>query len=354
MTARVLVATDEPNFSLGLVEGYRNLGWSVEVGTKKFLDRDNREKFDIVHLQWPEEFCDWRTPKAQEIAAIEATLLWWQGQTILVETAHNLYPHKSYRNEYCYSLYSAFYSRSHLITHFSHMSKAMVCSEYTAAQARPNLVHNPPNYEVTLKRQKRRGSQRPEFGIADDEFVVLMLGRMRSFEEIKLLRDAFALADIPNKRLLMAGKLDLAGCGLRTRLFLKLWKSWLRKTNAVVDQHYYPEEEISRFLDSADVLIVPRLEGIASAIPYIAFTFGKMVIAPDCGAYPEYLSNSGNLLYETGNATSFAAKLVEASKMDFDAVGKENERIAAGWNWNAICISVLSELARLDLCTIPR
>src|SRR5262249_54149187 len=51
---RVLIPTDEPNFTLGLVEGYRSLGWDVVTGTENFKVR--AAHYDVVHYQWPEEY----------------------------------------------------------------------------------------------------------------------------------------------------------------------------------------------------------------------------------------------------------------------------------------------------------
>ena len=43
-------------------------------------------------------------------------------------------------------------------------------------------------------------------GIGEDEFVILMIGRIRFWREVELIQRAFDLARVPKKRLLMAGK----------------------------------------------------------------------------------------------------------------------------------------------------
>src|SRR5262249_27580468 len=149
--------------------------------------------------------------------------------------------------------------------------------EYPAAQKTPNLVHSAPNYAVTLARQTDRGSRRNEMGIDESEFVILIFGRLRSQHEIALIQTAYDLANIPNKRLLMAGKVNFTS-GRINALRLLPWRLWLKRRRAVVDTRYVPEEEVSRFVDSCDVAIVPRFEGISSAIPLLAMTFGRMVI----------------------------------------------------------------------------
>ena len=83
---------------------------------------------------------------------------------------------------------------------------------------------------------------------------------------------------------------------------LLAWRLWLKSRRAVVEPSYVPENEMSRFIDLSDVAIVPRIGGLSSAIPSIAMTFGRMVIAPNRGAYPDYFAGTRNLLYQTGSA----------------------------------------------------
>jgi glycosyltransferase involved in cell wall biosynthesis len=181
-------------------------------------------------------------------------------------------------------------------------------------------------------------------GICDDEFVILSLGRLRAWDEIRLIQRAFDMARIPRKRLLMVGKFSVDTSLWASRLGLLAWHLWLRRRSAVVEPRYVPENEMSRFLDSSDVAIVPRIGGLSSAIPSIAMTFGRMVVAPRCGAYPDYFVGTRNLLYEAGSPESFAAMLEKAATLDTDEIGRENSRIACKWTWREICRTCLDAL----------
>ena len=334
----VLIPTDEPNFSLGLVEGYRSLGWQVAMGASNFAIRACQ--YDIVHHQWPEEYSNWRIPTQERLAQIESNLKWWCSRAINIFSVNNLYPHNGIGNPTYHQLYSAFYTHCHLISHYSNASRRCVLDEYPVAQKKPDLVHSPPNYAVNSARQKSRGSKRAQMGIGESEFVILVFGRLRSHKELSLIRAAYDLANIPNKRLLMAGKVNFIS-GRIGGLELLPWRLWLRRRRAVVDTRYVPEEEVSRFVDSCDVAIVPRLEGLSSAVPLLAMTFGRMVIAPNCGAYPEYFAGTRNLLYEPGDPADLARKLEAAAGLDTTEIGRENAIAAARWSWRDICIACL-------------
>jgi beta-1,4-mannosyltransferase len=342
---RILISTDEPNFTLGLVEGYRAAGCEVVTGAANF--RLCAARYDIVHHQWPEEFSRWQAPSPAEIERVKQQLEWWKQRAVNIFTVNNLYPHELDRDPACHELYSSFYRHCQVITHYSNASREMVLAEYPAAREVRHVVHHPANYEVTLASQKSRGSRRAEMGVANDEFVILMLGSLRSWDELQLIQRAYDLVTVPNKRLLMAGKLKLRESRSRTRIKQIAWHWWLKRRRAIVDTRYVPESEVSQFIDSCDLTIVPRLSGISSGIVNLAMTFGRAVIAPRHGAYPEYFAGTRNLLYETGNAESLAAALDQAASLDLDDIGSENAHIASKWTWKRMCEVCLAAAANV-------
>lgn len=227
---RVLIPTDEPNFILGLVEGYRSLGWEVVVGAANWKIRASH--YDIIHYHWPEEYCQWGVPNKGQATKIEENLQWWSSRATNIFTVHNLYPHSDVSHPAFHQLYSSFYRHCHLISHFSDASRRLVIEQFPAAQQTRHIVHCPPCYDVTLATQRQRGSRRAEMGIDEDAFVVLMVGRIRSWDEAKLIQRAFDLARVPNKRLLMAGKFALTERPWRRRLLLLRWNWWLKRRRA--------------------------------------------------------------------------------------------------------------------------
>jgi glycosyltransferase involved in cell wall biosynthesis len=351
---KVLIPTDDQSCTTsGLADGYRSLGWEVATGALNFKLR--AAHYDAVHYQWPEEYTGWqRPPKEHQIAEIEDCVKWWASRAASIFTVHNLYPHAGVGNPAFHDLYSCFYRHCHVISHFSHTSHRLVLEEFPDACKSRHVVHYPESHEVMLVRQRQRGSRRAEMNIRDDEFVILMLGQLRSWEEIELIMRAYDLAKIPKKRLLMAGKTIVCAETWQTRLRLRGWDWWLKRRGAVVDTTWVPEDELSRFLDSSDVSIVPRLAGLNSAIIFSAMTFGRMIIAPNCGAYPEHLAGTRNLLYQPGDATSFASKLEEAAALGTDDIGRENAVVASKWSPQERCRVCLEAAANLHLFSKDR
>lgn len=343
---RVLITTNEPHFTLGLVEGYRSLGWDVVTGATNF--RIRAACYDVVHHQWPEEFSDWGAPSAEQMEEIRSQLKWWEHRAANIFTVNNLYPHQLDNDPACHELYSSFFQHCQLITHYTNASCQAVRDSFPLARDVRHVVHTPPNYEVTLATQVSRGSQRTRMGIGGHEFVILILGSIRSVEEIRLIQQAYDLARVDNKRLLMAGKLKLKGKGLHKRVMLMKWRYWLWRRRAVVDVRYVPESEMFQFMDSCDVIIVPRLSGLNSALIFLGMTFGRTILAPNRSSYAECMVGSRNLLYDNGSAVALAEALERASTIDLDDIGQENARIASKWTWKGIVQTCLRAAGESD------
>lgn len=243
---RVLIPSNDDD--RGLVEAYRSLGWDVVVGLANF--KNCASSFEVIHHQWPEEYSGWQVPTTEQICEIERNLRWWSSRATNIVTVHNLYPHHAVGHPAYHQLYSAFYHHCHLISHFSNTSHRLVLREFAAARDARHIIHCPMNYETALAAQTQRGSRRAALGIGDDEFVILMIGRIRSWDEAKLIQRAFDRAKINNKRLLMIEKLHLAGSSFHRRYLMAQWAWWRKTRSAVVETSYVPEHDLSRFLNS--------------------------------------------------------------------------------------------------------
>jgi len=350
----VLIPSDERDDIPNWVEGYSACGWEVVTGTHNFKLR--AAKFDLLHHQWPEELSGWRVPGPAQLAEIKALLAWWQARTKCIFTVNNLHPHGFQGNAAYRELYSEVIRKCHLITHYTEASWRLLCDEYPEARDAKHLVHSPFNYERLLPLQHARGSRRSDLGIPEKDFVVLIFGALRSWEEICLIRSGFDRARIPHKRLLMAGKCNVGGIG-RTRWQRRwrqfVWEQWLRRRGAIVHTEYIPEDGLFRFFDSSDTVLVPRIRSLNSALPAIGMTFGRAIVAPSHGSYPDVLAGTGNLLYESGDPDSLARALERMAALDSGAIGSSNAQLAAGWTWKQLVQSCLSAADGIQLADKP-
>jgi len=339
---KVLIPTNDRGFVRDLAEAYCRAGCEVVVGRDNFFL--SAANYDIVHLQWPEEFSDWKVPDEETFATIRACLLRWSQNTRIMLSVHNLYPHGYEGNEHYRKLYSTFFEIAHLITYFSSRARDIVLQEYGAVADKASVVHGLFNYVRLLEGRGDKSAARHEFGLAERDFVVLVFGAIRSWREVCLIKQAMDLCRAKNGRLLMAGRYVESGPLWRQRFRRMSWQAWLKARNSVVVNGYVPDDEVHKVVDAADVVLVPRIDDLSSGLVPLAMTFGKIVVAPDHGAFPDYLKGTENPLYKSGDAVQLARALELAHSLDSGKVGALNAELARGWTWDGIVTQCLSSL----------
>jgi len=342
-SCRILIPSDVRDWVVNLAEAYQRLGCEVTVGRQNF-DLECSQP-DVVHFQWPEELTDWKAPTPKQTDDIIRRLDRWAARARLILTVHNLYPHGHHSNPAYHRLFTAFYERAEVIHHFGETSKHMVCEAFPEIADRHHVVRLGFNYDRLLPaaRQSRAASRR-EFGFEPNEMVYLVFGSLRSWDEVQLVKQAFSLAKVPRKRLLMAARYNEPVSQWTQRRRRWRWNLWQRMNAVHRITTYVPDEDVYRLFDSADSVVIVRQNSMGSGIPSLTMTFGRMAIAPDSGIIPEYLAGAENVLYDGTSASSLARGMERAAGVDREAIGAKNREIAAKWDWDSILQTCLDEL----------
>jgi glycosyltransferase involved in cell wall biosynthesis len=327
---RVLIPTSgNPGLLTPLAHAYARRGFEVVGGSENFFLR--LAPFDLVHFQWPEEFSGWQPPDDQALARVSEALDWWTAHCPTVVTVHNFYPHLHHGDPRYHQLYRLFYERCSGIVHHSRISIEKINQEWpTTAQRRHTLGVCRSFPELGGPDAVDRFSSRKALGIGDDEFAVLVIGALRAWSECRLIMNAFDRADLKPKRLIMTGRYreGVQPGRWRGRYRRYRWARWLQRRGAVVTHGYLPADEIHRYLNAADAVVIPRAEALSSGIVGLAMTFGKLLIVPNHGAFPEYVAGTENLLYQSGDSNSLATAIERAATLDPALVASVNLRLA--------------------------
>jgi len=348
---RILIPSDNKDFVVYWADAYRRAGHEVVVGAFNFdLCAAN---YDIVHYLWPEELTQWLPPDDAQLRHIEQCLTHWSRHARTILSVNNLYPHGHENNPAFHALYELFYRHAHAITHFTEASRRLVCEAFPAARQHPHhVVTSPFNYDRLLPngdKVRDRAAARQSFGFDEDEFVVMVFGALRKWDEIELVRAAYDNLDLKGtgrrKRLLMAGRYNQRGPVWRQRIRRWSWSRWLKRVNALAVFDYIPDADVHRYFDAADVVFVPRVGDLSSGIPGLAMTFGTPVVAPEHGAFPDYLRGTDNPLYKSGDAASLARALEKVATLDRAAIAKQNRAVAETWSWDSIARACLDAVA---------
>lgn len=341
---RVLIPSDNRDFVVYLAEAYREAGWDVVVGAANFDLAGG--SFDLVHFQWPEELAGWKDPSDSRLAEVSARLDQWRQRAKLVLTAHNLRPHRNGAATSYRQLYDAFYERVHVVAHFTVASRDEVTKEYPLAANARHVVTGYFNLDRLLRRERDPIGARQKLNIPANAFVILVFGGLREWAEVELIKGAFDAASIPAKQLLMSGRYDESGPAWRQRWRRWTWSRWLRSRNAVVVPGFIPDAEVQRVVEAADAVLIPRLRAMNSGLPALGASFGKIIIAPRCGSYPELLAGTQHPIYEPGDASSLARALESASRLDRAAIASDCRRLVDSWQWSGIIKAIVAATDR--------
>lgn len=342
MIKKVLVPTDDVSILAELLPGYTENQFEVIAGTVNFWQKNIRCEF--LHLLWPEELSNWQSPNEGMLNKIEKCLQVWRELCPLVFSVNNLYPHGCEDDIGYKRLYSLVLEYASLIVHHSHASKELVEQRYPVARGRAHIVTTMFSYDRLLRTAIERESSRARFGVCEEDFVFLVFGAIRSVRELQLLKSSFRKCNLKNKKLLMAGRVNHNGNALSRRINKVLFNWWLQYNNCINRAEYIPDEEICEFFEAADAVVIPRIDDLSSGVVGLAMSFGKLMIAPNHGAFPDYLKNTCNLLYDSGSVDSLSRCMAMSAEVDVTKVWKENRCRASQWTWKKIVCDIVCSL----------
>jgi glycosyltransferase involved in cell wall biosynthesis len=123
-------------------------------------------------------------------------------------------------------------------------------------------------------------------GFNKDSIVLLFFGYVRKYKGLDILIEAFQriLAEIPKARLLIVGEFyDKPG------LYLDQIKKLGIEDKVKVVNEFVPNEEVAKYYEVSDVVILPYRSATQSGILNVAYGFNKPVIVTDVGGLAEFV-----------------------------------------------------------------
>jgi glycosyltransferase involved in cell wall biosynthesis len=281
---------------------------------------------DVLHIQWPEALLRWRRPEPWEMDWLEDRLNIWSQTSIIVTTVHNYKPHTL---EDCEALYTLVYGHSDGLIHLGEASREYFFTTYDFAASKSHTIIPHGDYSCfpdNITRSQARG----QMGLNDKDEVFACVGRIRHSDERDILLQAFDQLKPLRKKLLLAGYQPPL-----SRATLKYWRLNV-DPRIKIFADWIPDDAVQRYVNAADALIIPRQGSLNSGNVALGFTFGRVVVGPDEGVIGEVLRETGNPVFEPGNASSLAGAMREALEVK-DTIGPSNKRYALEeMNWETV------------------
>lgn len=340
----MLIPSDELNLLTDVCAAYQRLGWKVVVGVNNFFLSTITP--DLVHFLWPEELSGWVRPSDNDLSRINDRLHFWSQATKTLFSVNNLYPHGYEGDKTFNRLYKSFHERCEVILHHSRTSRELSIKEFQLGHHQKHIVTTMFAYDRLLNPAVDRQAARHSFNFANGDFVILVFGAIRRSVEVQLIQRGFAGSRIQSKRLLMGGRYVPQG-GRWERLRRRIdWSFWLRRQNAALAHGFIPDDDVARYFTAANAVVIPRLNDMSSGIVGLGMSFGRLLIAPNHGAFPEYLSGTPNLLYQSGDPQSLASAIDLAAESNSRIVYEKNRERADQWTWDRVLKDGISALGQ--------
>jgi len=301
-------------------------------------------KPDVVHLHWIHDFLGGSKGRPSR-----RNVLWfdWQLRLLksrgarLVWTVHNLKGHEAGDDPREADAHRALIERADAIILHCHRAREALIELYRpsgAAQARMHvLAHG--SYVRQYDVDADAASARQALGLSRAGTVFAFVGAIRGYKGVGELLEAFtASGDLgPDARLLICGK------PLPARIGRELEEHAAADPRIVLRLERIPEEDLSRVLRAADVVVLPFRDILTSGSAILALSHGRPVVVPALGCLPETLPADAAIFYDPDDPDALAGALHRAAGADLAAMGARARAWADGLDWGPIA----AETARL-------
>jgi len=326
-----------------LAEEMRSLGHRVDQGVDFFWTGDL--DYDVIHFQWPNALFRWDNSAITASGVRDAMAriaAHRKAGARLFLTRHNERPH--WANADVLGLYAAVEGACDVIVHLGEASRLSAQSLKHMSNVRhvviPHHIYPGIDREVSLAEARRR------LGIGAGERVLLAFGAFRNDDERWLaLR---AVHDQPRRTRLLAPRLFQFPVRFQGRI---IWSEFRRRLRYLPYGVFracpsVPDSELPFYFAAADVVLLQRLDTLNSGNLPMAFSFGRVVVGPDCGNMGPILKETGNPTFDTDSRDSVAAAVAEGFRLAAAGKGEDNRRYAEEhWQVGRIVISLLSVYA---------
>ncbi len=334
---KILFACEMGNnpYIFQLVNALANTSDSCCVQTSLKLFWFGDIQADIVHIHWPHQLFEWE-PRSkvddENIALLRERLLYLKQKCRIVSTVHNLYSHNTgtHKRDIVYDIV---YSLSDAFIHLGKSSVDLFNIHHRDDIKKIHGVICHGDYSF-FKNDSDIVSARRFLGIGDDRYICLVFGNIRNKNELLYTVKGFRLFKKDKKEMIIAGrlkwpkgKIQLMYGRIQNLFNIKLHNGFIRHNN------------VQYYLNAADVVIVPRLEGLNSGNIPLGFTFGKVVVGPNLGIMGEILKDSSNPTFDPRDYRTLAKALDQSVKLNESNKGLKNKIYASKhMNWNDIAI----------------
>lgn len=259
----------------------------------------------------------------------------------IIYTVHNVLPHgeEHIKNRILYwILYRCI--ADFLLVH-TEAQKQRLATEFRVPESKITLAHHG-TYHVAHNPECNKHMARRHLKLRPDAFVVLSFGYQRPYKGTHLLVEAMAKLTIKHTQLIIRGSATQEYAGRLTALIYEK-----RLAHCIdCDFGYVPDEELRRLFLAADIVALPYIEGSQSGVLFMAYAYGRPVLASDVGGFREYIiPGTTGEIFQTAEVDGIAKALAAAGEKRDAYDAKLIQQYAyRNYSWDAFAKKVLKEV----------
>ena len=341
---KVLIACDAKTlvnpYLKTLAGGLLSNGVEVTCSLNEFWN--NSDKYDIVHIQWPDYLVVNMGDNGEKLIEILQHLK--KINIPIICTIHNLAPHNK-DNKKALLAYSIVYSHVTVCVHLGNASIGLLKEMYPNMMAEHVVIpHHTYDglYNMTITKQEARA----KLNIPRESKCILSFGSFRNDKERDL---------IINLSQRLKGPYYLVPGFYRSQLFRKnplislgvlikrvYYYSVAIKNHLHISFNYIPDEMLPFYLKAADVLFIQRIDILNSGNLPLGMLAGLPIVGPDVGNVGQILKDTGNYVFNVDEIDNLPS-IVEAAISD-QLIGELNSKIAKEEYSLSIIVYKLTEL----------
>jgi len=280
--------------------------------------------YDFVHIHWPESIFEWKEPTSAELELLEKRINYWKRKSVIIYTKHDYQRNKGTTLNFT-RLFELIEKNTDVFIHLGKFSQNLYQQKYPSV--RHEIIYHPlyTNYLSPLNKVVARKM----FQIAEDAFVIIVPGNIRSYAERDLMLNAFVSIDFNRKVLIcinmhaelrydFPGRTELKRIIDIKKILIDRFKQSHKPPKFLFTYGTQTKKELEMKMSSADLVFIPRIESLNSGIVFLGLTFNKIVVGPSTGNIEEQLIELELPVFNPKYKLSVSNALKKGMKLSID------------------------------------
>ncbi len=237
-----------------------------------------RNDYALVHVHWP---------VIPFVMSWFVTLLTINGIKSIY-TVNNIYRKDNDNGENVENIYvKRILRRCEKVILFSNKNKIELLNRVDIAEDKVEIVAHG-NYDIfRIARELDKTTARKIIGLQDERKVILFFGRMEPYKGIQYLLRALSIVKEKDERIYLVS----AGSVGKKLNMNEMVRKYKLEDYVLLETRYIPFKRVENFFVSCDIVVMPYITCTHSGIHYMAYSFGKPVIATGCGELAETIED---------------------------------------------------------------